>query len=200
MSALSTRIFLFYRHVLHLNPRLFTSLCNENLLQRKRIFFLITGNNLGIRSVFFWDITRRCVVIVYRRFGTTYRSHFGDSCDFLLIHIEILEFLSDNALIKIISKNTTLRVPFRLFLPGDFGSWSGFVAFLSLCCLRILRMGVRDFPVYVTVLSVAWLIGTNCRFCLASSSYASIIFATISLSSLRIVLRRGGRHSILHFT
>jgi hypothetical protein len=28
-----------------------------------------------MRSALFWDITRRCVVIVYRRFGTTYRSH-----------------------------------------------------------------------------------------------------------------------------
>jgi hypothetical protein len=28
-----------------------------------------------MRSALFWDITRRRVVIVYRRFGTTYRSH-----------------------------------------------------------------------------------------------------------------------------
>ena len=27
-----------------------------------------------MRSALFWDITRRRVVIVYRRFGTTYRS------------------------------------------------------------------------------------------------------------------------------
>jgi hypothetical protein len=32
-----------------------------------------------IRSALFWDITRRRVVIVYRRFGTTYRSHFQGS-------------------------------------------------------------------------------------------------------------------------
>jgi hypothetical protein len=28
-----------------------------------------------MRSALFWDITRRRVVIVYRRFGTTCRSH-----------------------------------------------------------------------------------------------------------------------------
>jgi hypothetical protein len=28
-----------------------------------------------MRSALFWDITRRRVVIVYRRFGTKYRSH-----------------------------------------------------------------------------------------------------------------------------
>jgi hypothetical protein len=31
--------------------------------------------NLKLRSALFWDITRRHVVIVYRRFGTTYLSH-----------------------------------------------------------------------------------------------------------------------------
>jgi hypothetical protein len=28
-----------------------------------------------MRSVLFWDITQRRVVTLYRRFGTTYRSH-----------------------------------------------------------------------------------------------------------------------------
>jgi hypothetical protein len=32
-----------------------------------------------MRSVFFWDITRRRVLIRYRRFGTTYRSHIQGS-------------------------------------------------------------------------------------------------------------------------
>ena len=32
-----------------------------------------------IRSVLFWDITQRHVVIVYRRFGTTYLSHLHGS-------------------------------------------------------------------------------------------------------------------------
>jgi hypothetical protein len=32
-----------------------------------------------MRSALFWDITRRHVVIVYRRFGTTYRSHIHGS-------------------------------------------------------------------------------------------------------------------------
>jgi hypothetical protein len=32
-----------------------------------------------MRSAVFWDITRRCVVIVYRRFGKTFRSHLHGS-------------------------------------------------------------------------------------------------------------------------
>jgi hypothetical protein len=32
-----------------------------------------------IRSALFWDIKRRRVIIVYRRFGTTYRSHLQGS-------------------------------------------------------------------------------------------------------------------------
>jgi hypothetical protein len=32
-----------------------------------------------IRSALFWDITQRRVVIIYRRFGTTYRSHLFPS-------------------------------------------------------------------------------------------------------------------------
>jgi hypothetical protein len=32
-----------------------------------------------MRSAFFWGITQRRVVILYRRFGTTYRSHFEGS-------------------------------------------------------------------------------------------------------------------------
>jgi hypothetical protein len=31
-----------------------------------------------MRTALFWDITRRVVVISYRRFGTTYRSYFGE--------------------------------------------------------------------------------------------------------------------------
>jgi hypothetical protein len=37
------------------------------------------GSAAMLRSALFWDITRRCVVIVYRRFGTTYRSHLHGS-------------------------------------------------------------------------------------------------------------------------
>jgi hypothetical protein len=35
--------------------------------------------NSTLRSALFWDITRRRVVIVYRRFGTSYRSHLQGS-------------------------------------------------------------------------------------------------------------------------
>ena len=33
----------------------------------------------SLRSALFWDITKRRVVILYRRFGTTYRSHLQGS-------------------------------------------------------------------------------------------------------------------------
>ena len=36
-------------------------------------------NDLSMRSALFWDITHRRVVILYRRFGTTYRSHLQRS-------------------------------------------------------------------------------------------------------------------------
>jgi hypothetical protein len=36
-------------------------------------------NNLTTKSVVFWVITRRRMVIIYRRFGTTYRSHLHGS-------------------------------------------------------------------------------------------------------------------------
>jgi hypothetical protein len=32
-----------------------------------------------MRSALFWDIAQRRVVIVYRRFGTKYRSHLQES-------------------------------------------------------------------------------------------------------------------------
>jgi len=35
----------------------------------------IQPNNQFMRSVLFWVITQRLVVIYYRRFGTTYWSH-----------------------------------------------------------------------------------------------------------------------------
>jgi hypothetical protein len=35
--------------------------------------------NYTLRSALFWDITRRHVVTVYRRFGTTYQSHLQQS-------------------------------------------------------------------------------------------------------------------------
>jgi len=33
-------------------------------------------NLLWVRSILFWDITQLIVGVTYRRFGTTYRSHF----------------------------------------------------------------------------------------------------------------------------
>jgi hypothetical protein len=47
---------------------------------------------MNLRSAPFWDITRRRVAIVYRRFGTTCRSHLGlltrkDGTDMLSRHV-----------------------------------------------------------------------------------------------------------------
>jgi hypothetical protein len=36
-------------------------------------------SSLILKSALFWGITRRRVVIIYRRFGTTYRSHLHGS-------------------------------------------------------------------------------------------------------------------------
>jgi hypothetical protein len=36
-------------------------------------------------SALFWGVTQRRVVFVYRRFGTTYRSHLQDFVDFLTL-------------------------------------------------------------------------------------------------------------------
>ena len=48
------------------------------------ITHLLLSKNLNLtRSALFWDITRRRVVIVYRRFGITYRSFTGQESEFL---------------------------------------------------------------------------------------------------------------------
>ena len=41
--------------------------------------FIFSRNITHTRSALLWDITRRMVVIRYRRFGTTYRSHLPGS-------------------------------------------------------------------------------------------------------------------------
>ena len=41
--------------------------------------FILSRNITPMRSAFLWDITQRMVLIRYRRFGTTYKSHFQGS-------------------------------------------------------------------------------------------------------------------------
>ena len=41
--------------------------------------YCINVTFLGVRSALFWDITQRRVVMIYRRFGTTYLSHLEGS-------------------------------------------------------------------------------------------------------------------------
>ena len=57
-----------------------------NLMARQRNFgrtycqpWFQASTAILMRSALFWDIARRCVVIAYRRFGTTYRSHLQGS-------------------------------------------------------------------------------------------------------------------------
>jgi hypothetical protein len=46
----------------------------------ERAISVLAGQELPLlRSAPFWDIMRRRMVIVYRRFGTTYRSHLQGS-------------------------------------------------------------------------------------------------------------------------
>jgi hypothetical protein len=47
--------------------------------QWQNVFWFRASAAMLMRSALFWDITRRRVVIVYRRFGTTYRSHLQGS-------------------------------------------------------------------------------------------------------------------------
>ena len=94
--------------------------------------------------------------------------------------------------------HTTFRFPFCLFFPEDFRSWSGLVALLSLCCPWILKMVDQDFPLYVTPLSIAWLISTNSCFCRVSSLHVWVTFAIISFALCGIVLCWGGGGTTLY--
>lgn len=53
ISVLSTSTLLLVWHFLHLNCRLFTTLCSGLLSQGKHIFFLLIGTSLGIHGTFF---------------------------------------------------------------------------------------------------------------------------------------------------
>ena len=49
--------------------------CNLRILQLKTQTCVVSGFYPGINETsLFWDITRRTMVIINRRFGTTYRS------------------------------------------------------------------------------------------------------------------------------
>jgi hypothetical protein len=50
-----------------------------NLLQYVGFIYVISDFRRGVRSSLFWDVTHRRVVVNYRRFGTTYRSHLQGS-------------------------------------------------------------------------------------------------------------------------
>jgi hypothetical protein len=60
-------------------------ICGHDFLTLNEIDFWysivgrLTQTSVLLRSALFWDITRRRVIIVYRRFGTTFRSHLHGS-------------------------------------------------------------------------------------------------------------------------
>jgi hypothetical protein len=62
---------------------------------------------MQMRSALFWDITQRRVVILYRRFGTTYRSHFQGSRSLISFLLGILAPWTDT-----LSRNVGKWLPF----------------------------------------------------------------------------------------
>jgi hypothetical protein len=68
-------------------PRGITAYCSEVLVKQpiatqtdqEIAAFYVPRRFLNVRSELFWDITQRRVVILYRRFGITYRSHLQGS-------------------------------------------------------------------------------------------------------------------------
>jgi len=43
-----------------------------------------------LRSSVFWDVTQRVLLVSYRRFGTTYRSHLQGSSRTVVVRITII--------------------------------------------------------------------------------------------------------------
>jgi len=74
---------------------------------------------------------------------------------FLYINPTIFVFLITH--LSKSSTNTKLGLCFCLFLPGVFKSYSGLLAFLSLCFLHILQMVHQDIHVYMTALQQQFL-------------------------------------------
>jgi hypothetical protein len=60
-----------------------------------------------MKSVLFWGITQRRMVILYRRFGTTYRSQL------LVQEIQEEDFLTVENLIDTLSRNVGEGLPFE---------------------------------------------------------------------------------------
>jgi len=69
-----------------------------------------------LRSALFWEITQRIVVIPYRRFGTSYRSHFQGS--------EIQGISS--------TSRRKPEITYRIFLNACIGNWDG-----TIYCLNV---------------------------------------------------------------
>ena len=60
-------------------PRNFGEFVISGFCREAQKYFLTVEDGAGTKSVVFWVITRHRVVIIYRRFGTTYRSLPDDS-------------------------------------------------------------------------------------------------------------------------
>ena len=73
----------------------------------------------------------------------------GDTCDFLVRHIESWILFMVTLVIVIHKCVMSAILPLHVW---DFKSLSRLVAFLSMCFLQILKMVDQDFCVYVTVL------------------------------------------------
>ena len=86
------------------------------------------------------------------------------------------------------STNTTLGMCFCLFLSGVFRSYSGLLAFLSLCFLQILQMVNQD--VYMTALQQQFLP------CFLVTCFNNVCYNFHALWKNTVMLQ--GRQCILH--
>jgi hypothetical protein len=68
-----------------------------------------------LRSALFWDITQSGVVILYRRFGKTYRSHLQDSRNLSnTIYLFIYLFIYFQVLAEIqVCRIYTIHIPVK---------------------------------------------------------------------------------------
>ena len=88
--------------------------------------------------------------------------------------------------------NTTLGMRFCLFFPGDFRSYSGLLAFLSLCFLQTHQLVHQDIHVYITTLQQQFLP------CFLLTCLNSICYNFLALRMNSFMLR--GSQCILHST
>jgi hypothetical protein len=61
--------------------------CVQGEVNTKILPITAVSSSLKLRYALFWDITWRRMLIMYRRFGTTYPSHLQDGIDWLSLNV-----------------------------------------------------------------------------------------------------------------